>query len=415
MSTRRIFLRNSALAMVGVGAAPAWLTRALHGADGLARRKKSLVAIFQRGAADGLNIVVPHAEKRYYQLRPAIAIPRPAAGEVLDAAIDLDGFFGLHPSLAPLKPLYDAGHLAIVHASGSPDPTRSHFDAQDYMESGTPGWKATSDGWLNRALPQERGPASPLRAMAMGPMLPRALRGKAIAIAIESLPGFQVRNEGAAQVFESMYAAAPDTLLAGAGQETFEAVAMLKAVEKQGYTPGGGADYPRGKLAASLRQIAQLIKADVGVEVAFADIGGWDHHVNEVGARPSQGQLASRLGEFGRSLAAFWQDLGDRAGDVVLVTMSEFGRTAQENGNRGTDHGHANAMFVLGGPVRGGKVYGRWPGLEKEQLYEGRDLQVTTDFRQVLGEVISTHLGNRNLSEVFPGYRGASLPGLLRA
>jgi uncharacterized protein (DUF1501 family) len=399
--------------MVGMGTAPVWLTRTLQGADA-PRRKKILIAIFQRGAADGLNIVVPHAEKRYYQLRPAIAIPRPAAGEALDAAIDLDGFFGLHPSLAPMKPLYDAGHLAIVHAAGSPDPTRSHFDAQDYMESGTPGWKTTSDGWLNRALPQERGTASPLRAMAMGPVLPRALRGKSSAIAIESLPGFQVRNEGASQVFESMYAAAPDTLLAGAGRETFEAVAMLKAVEKQVYTPGGGADYPRGKLAASLRQIAQLIKADVGVEVAFADIGGWDHHVNEVGARPSQGQLANRLGEFGRSLTAFWQDLGDRAGDVVLVTMSEFGRTAQENGNRGTDHGHANVMFVMGGPVRGGKVYGRWPGLEKEQLYEGRDLQVTTDFRQVLGEVISTHLGNRNLNEVFPGFRGAFLPGLLR-
>jgi uncharacterized protein (DUF1501 family) len=283
------------------------------------------------------------------------------------------------------------------------------------MESGTPGWKATSDGWLNRALAQQRGAPSPLRAMAMGPTLPRALRGTASAIAIESLPGFQVRNEGASQVFESMNAAAPDRLLASAGRETFEAVALLKSFEKQGYTPAAGAKYARGKLAASLRQIAQLVKAEVGVEVAFADIGGWDHHVNEVGAQVSQGPLANRLGEFAGSLAAFWQDLGDRAGDVVLVTMSEFGRTARENGNRGTDHGHANVMFVLGGPVRGGKVYGKWPGLEQEQLYEGRDLQVTTDFRQVLGEVVATHLGNRKLSAVFPGYGGAFLPGLLRA
>ena len=407
--------------MVGIGSAPLWLQRAALAANsdltktGPGKRRKVLVAIFQRGAADGLNIVVPHAEKRYYQLRPTIAIPRPSALESSEAAIDLDGFFGLHPALSPLKPLYDGGHLAIVHAAGSPDPTRSHFDAQDYMESGTPGLKATQDGWLNRAIANQRSPASPLRALAMGPVLPRALRGKAGAVAIESLPGFQVRNEGASRVFESMYAAAPDTLLAEAGKETFEAVALLKSVDKQPYEPAPGATYPRGRLAGSLRQIAQLIKADVGVEVAFADIGGWDHHVNEVGQRPSQGQLANRLAELGQSLAAFWQDLGDRAGDVVLVTMSEFGRTAQENGNRGTDHGHANVMFVLGGSVRGGKVHGQWPGMAQEQLYEGRDLNLTTDFRQVLGEVVTTHLGNRSLSEVFPGYRGGAFPGLLRA
>src|SRR5436305_5153301 len=203
MPTRRMFLRNSALAMVGVGTAPLWLTRALYAADAPARRKKILVAIFQRGAADGLNVVVPHGERAYYSLRPTIAIPRPASGNA-EAALDLDGFFGLHPSLAPLKPLYEQQHLAIVHAAGSPDPTRSHFDAQDYMESGTPGRKATHDGWMNRALPKLAGKSSPVRAVALGPVLPRAMRGHEPAIALQTIAGFQVRNAAAAKEFEDM-------------------------------------------------------------------------------------------------------------------------------------------------------------------------------------------------------------------
>ncbi len=402
MPTRRIFLRNSALAMIGVGTAPIWLKRALYAADAPAARKKILVAIFQRGAADGLNIVVPHGESRYYSLRPTIAIPRPATNDRENSAVDLDGFFGLHPALAPLKPLYDARHLAIVHAAGSADPTRSHFDAQDYMESGTPGLKATGDGWLNRALPSGPGHTSPVRAVAMGALLPRAVRGRNSAVAIESLDQFQVRNDGASKVFQAMYAGSPDAVLNGTGRETFEAVKLLQSIAKQPYQPA--AEYPAGRFGQSLRQIARLIKSDVGVEVAFADIGGWDHHVNEVGQQPSQGQLAQRLNEFGRSLAAFWQDLGDRMSDVALVTMSEFGRTARENGNRGTDHGHANVMFVMGGDVRGGKVYGDWPGLSDHQLYQGRDLALTTDFRDVLCELVRSHLGNHNLTEIFPGY-----------
>ncbi len=414
MSTRRIFLRNACLAMVGVGAAPVWLKRALYAADAPGPRKKILVAIFQRGAADGLNIVVPHGEKRYYEMRPTIAIPRPSSGDQENSAVDLDGFFGLHPALAPLKPVYEARHLAIVHAAGSPDPTRSHFDAQDYMESGTPGLKATNDGWLNRALPPGPGRISPVRAVAMGAVLPRAMRGRSNALAIENLNSFQVRNDGASKAFQAMYAESTDTVLNGTGRETFEAVKLLQSIEKQPYQPA--AEYPAGRFAESLRQIARLIKSDVGVEVAFADIGGWDHHVNEVGQRPSQGQLALRLGEFGQSLAAFWQDLGDRMSDVALVTMSEFGRTARENGNRGTDHGHANVMFVMGGDVRGGKVYGQWPGLSGAQLYEGRDLALTTDFRTVLGELVQTHPGNRDLSEVFPGYAAspATFCGLVK-
>jgi len=402
MPTRRIFLRNAGLAMVGVGSSPLWLERALYAANGPAARKKILVAIFQRGAADGLNIVVPHGESRYYAMRPTIAVPRPSGADPQNSAIDLDGFFGLHPALAALQPLYAAQHLAIVHAAGSPDPTRSHFDAQDYMESGTPGRKATDDGWLNRALPAAPDPLSPVRAVAMGAVLPRAMRGRNNAVAIESLNSFQVRNDSASKVFQAMYAGSQDKILNGTGRETFDAVKLLQSIEKQPYQLG--AEYPGGAFGQSLRQVARLIKSDVGVEVAFADIGGWDHHVNEVGPRASEGQLAQRLGELGGSLAAFWKDLGDRMADVTVVTMSEFGRTARENGNRGTDHGHANVMFVMGGDVRGGKVYGEWPGLDDHQLYEGRDLALTTDFRDVLAELVTTHLGNRDLREVFPGY-----------
>jgi uncharacterized protein (DUF1501 family) len=395
--------------MVGVGTAPIWLKRALYAADG--PQKKILVAIFQRGAADGLNIVVPHGERRYYEMRPAIAIPRPSADRA-NSAIDLDGFFGLHPALAPLQPIYNAQHLAIVHAAGSPDPSRSHFDAQDFMESGTPGLKATSDGWLNRSLPAGEAGVSPVRAVAMGSALPRAMRGRNNAIAIANLNSFQVRNDGASKVFQAMYADSPDAVLNGTGRETFEAVKLLQSIEKQPYHPG--AEYPKGRFGESLQQIARLIKSNVGVEVAFADIGGWDHHVNEVAQQPSQGQLAQRLAEFGQSIAAFWKDLGDRMEDIALVTMSEFGRTARENGNRGTDHGHANVMFVMGGSVSGGKVYGDWPGLANEQLYQGRDLALTTDFRSVLGELVVTHLGNRDLTSVFPGVSPKSFRGLIR-
>jgi uncharacterized protein (DUF1501 family) len=397
--------------MVGVGSTPLWLSRALYAADAPASRKKVLVAIFQRGAVDGLNVVVPHGEKRYYEMRPAIAIPRPNG--TADAAIDLDGMFGLHPSLSALKPMFDDGHLAIVEAVGSPDPTRSHFDAQDYMESGTPGLKATGDGWLNRALPPETGKISPVRAISLGAALPRALRGHNDAVAINNLSEFQVKDAPSAMGFESMYGGSADKVLNGTGRETFEAVKLVQAIQKQTYTPANGAKYPNGRLGQSLMQIARLIKSNVGLEVAFTDVGGWDTHVNEVGAKPTQGQLANLLTDFGNALAAFYQDLGDRMTDVTVVTMSEFGRTAKENGNRGTDHGHANVMFAFGGGVKGGKVYGDWPGLEPEQLYENRDLNLTTDFRDVLGELVVKRLGNRNMANVFPGYQTPKFRGIL--
>ena len=406
MSTRRIFVRNSALVMAGAGMAPEWLQRVLYAQDAASSRKKILVAVFQRGAADGLNIVVPHGEKAYYDLRPTIAVPRPTknSDKREDAAIDLDGFFGFHPSLAPLKPLFDKQHLAVVDAVGSPDPTRSHFDAQDYMESGTPGLKATHDGWMNRALPKVPGKASPVRAVSLGATLPRSMAGGNAAIALQSLNAFQVRNPDAARQFQDLYINAKDPLLRTAGKDTFEAVAILQSIQRQPYTPAAGADYPRGRLGDSLRQIAQLIKSNVGLELAFADAGGWDHHVNEVGPRASEGQLAQMLREYGQALTAFYYDMGDRMADVAVVTMSEFGRTARENGNRGTDHGHANQMLVMGGGVKGGKVYGKWPGMEREQLYEGRDLAVTTDFRDVLGGLVARHLQNPALNVVFPGY-----------
>jgi uncharacterized protein (DUF1501 family) len=420
VSNRRIFLKNSALAMVGIGAAPIWLERALYAKDQASpgARNKILVAIFQRGAADGLNIVVPHGDPNYYAMRPTISIPRPSANLAkTDSVVDLNGYFGLHPSLASLQPLWDARHLAIVHAAGSPDPTRSHFDAQDYMESGTPGLKATGDGWLNRALPAAQVKVSPVRAVALGPNLPRSLRGSNSAVAVDSLSNFQVKDATSSAILQSLYSGTHDEILNGTGRETFEAMSILQDVQKNPYQPAAGANYPKGKFSDNMRQIAQLIKANVGVEVAFADIGGWDHHVNEVGATASQGQLANLLTEFGQTLSAFYQDLGDRMGDVVVVTMSEFGRTAHENGNRGTDHGHANCMFVLGGDIKGGQVYGQWPGLDKSQLYESRDLNLTTDFRAVLGELVSNHLGNRNLRNVFPNYDGTprDFKNLLRA
>ena len=403
--TRRGFLRNGALAVAGTAAIPSFLTRASFGADSVGNKR--LVVIFQRGAADGLNIVVPHGEAAYYAMRPSINIPR-------SSVIDLDGFFGLHPAMASLQPLWEQRHLAIVHATGSPDPTRSHFDAQDGMESGTPGVKGINDGWLNRALRGlQSAQKSSFRAIALSPALPRILSGEEPALALNSFDGFGVGGRsGDVNPFEAMYAPSVDLVLHDMERERLQAVRALKAADPGRYTPARGANYPRGRFGDSLKELAQLIKANLGVQVAFADIGGWDHHVNE---GSTHGQIANVLHEFAQSLSAFWVDLDDHGEETVVVTMSEFGRTARENRNRGTDHGHANVMFVMGGPVKGGKVYGRWPGLDQSQLYEGRDLAVTTDFRGVLGETVYLHLGNKALDQVFPGFANpkADFLGLL--
>ncbi len=409
MMKRRFFLKSGGIALASMGvslSAPSFLERLAFGSErGTSGRRKTLIAIFQRGAVDGLNMVVPFGEQNYYDLRPSIAIPEPKAGGE-ESAIDLDGFFGLHPSLKPFKPLWDSKQLAIVHASGSPDNSRSHFDAQDYMESATPGVKSTADGWLNRYLQSRKDPEeTSFRAVSMTRTMPRVLMGRAPAVAMANLSEFSIRaGKSSANLqngFEAIYAQQNKDVLAGMGRETFEAVNYLKKANPAQYKPENGAVYPNNPFGNSLRQIAQLIKADVGLEIAFTDIGGWDTHVNQGNGR---GQLANLLGQFSSAIAALYQDLGQRMDDVVVLTMSEFGRTVRENGNRGTDHGHANAMFVLGNSVRGGKVYGRWPGLKNDQLFEGRDLALTTDFREVFAEIATRHLGATKLNSVFPGY-----------
>jgi uncharacterized protein (DUF1501 family) len=398
--TRRAFLKTGGIAMLGITALPTFLRRAV--AATLAPSKRILIVLFQRGAVDGLNVVAPFGEPNYYRIRPTIAIPQPSRGQQ-NAAIDLNGFFGLHPSLAPLEPLYRQGQLAVVHATGSPDPSRSHFDAQDYMEAGTPGVKSTDDGWLNRALVAAPEPKpSPFRAIATDPTLPLTLRGRAPALALSNLRQFRLYGPEMVETsFEAMYDDARDPLLRSTGRETFEAVDALKKIDPENYQPENGAQYPRSRFGQGLQEIAQLIKEDVGLEVAFLDSGGWDHHVNE---GSTEGRLANLLRDLAGGLAAFARDMGGRMEHIVFVSMSEFGRTAHENGNRGTDHGHGNYMFVMGGPVKGGKVYTRWPGLAPEQLNDNRDLKVTTDYRAVLSELLVRHVGCRDLRRVFPNF-----------
>jgi uncharacterized protein (DUF1501 family) len=403
MISRRVFLKDGAFALVTLGFAPSFLARTAF-AEGRSARAKQLVAIFQRGAVDGLSVVVPFGESDYYRLRPTIALPRPGSGS--NASIDLDGFFGLNPRMAPLKRLWDGNQLAIVHACGSLDSTRSHFDAQDYMETATPGVKSTGDGWLNRYLQARHvESATPFRAVSLTGQVPRVLQGASPAIAFSQVGQFGIHagmsTEAVNSSFEALYASAADRMLKGTGREAFDAMKMLKTTDPSKYQPENGAEYPRSPFGQALRQIAQLIKANVGVEVAFADVGGWDTHVNQ---GSSQGQLAGRLDDFSRGIAALTTDLGDRMADTVVLTMSEFGRAVAENGNRGTDHGHGNAMFVIGGEVRGGRVYGKWPGLAQDKRFEGRDLAVTTDFRDVFGEIVVRHLGVTDARPIFPGY-----------
>ena len=414
-------MKSGAMALVTMGLSPSFLRRSVFGMDLLKgaagsgnARGKVLICLFQRGAADALNVVVPHGEQAYYRMRPNIAIPRPVSGAA-QAAIDLDGFFGLHPSLAPFKPLWENGILAPVHAVGSPSNTRSHFDAQDYMESATPDNKGTRDGWLNRYLAAKgtceeckvttsaaRPATNTFRAVSMTPQTPRILEGPEATIAMNSLDEFTIRTNGSqAERIEALYRTGNADVVHAAGGEMFEAMKILRAANPQKYQAASGVEYPRSPFGQHLRQIAQLIKADVGLEIAFADVGGWDTHVNQGGAT---GQLATRLDDFAKSISALVADLGDRMSDVVIMTMSEFGRTARQNGNGGTDHGHASALFVIGGGVHGKKVHGKWPGLEQEQLNEGRDLALTTDFRSVFSEVAFKHLGAAKMEKVFPGY-----------
>lgn len=427
--SRRVFLKNGAMSLASVGMlglGPSFLRSTALANTTAQKRKKILICIFQRGAADGLSIVVPHGDRDLYTHRPGFAIARPSSSDP-QSALDLDGFFGLHPALAPFLPIFKEGHLAAIQACGSPDGTRSHFDAQDYMEAGTPGDKKYPDGWLSRAVlacPEDRaklekvGAVSAFRAVAMGcdNGLPLSLQGEVGALAIPDLATFGIglkslRGDRASQVvaqsgavdgFESIYNSAVGDVLHGTGQESFEAIAALKHLKPGSYVPEHGAVYPNGRFGQSLRQIAQLVKADVGVEVAFAEMGGWDTHTQQ------QGRLNQQLRDFGQGVSALYHDLGDKMSDVVILTMSEFGRTVRPNGTNGTDHGHATCFFALGGDVQGGRVLGRWPGLAPEQLYENRDLALTTDFRAVFGEIALKHLGAQGLDRIFPGYSGTS-------
>jgi uncharacterized protein (DUF1501 family) len=442
MISRRVFLKSGAMAFVAAGlggtSGPLWLREAAWAAPTRAsNRRKTLVCLFQRGAVDGLSMVVPHGDPFYYRHRTAanggIAIPRTGEGRVLD----LDGRFGLHPALAPLLPMWKSKHLAAVQAVGSPNSTRSHFDAQDYMESGAPGNKGVRDGWLARALlacPEDaRKRRTAFGGLAMSASLPRSLSG-ADALAIPDLRTFGVKDTGvriaslplpaigrrngamdapstsgaagsASSGFEALYEDAVGDVMHGAGKESFEAIKVIQNLKPGSYRPERGARYPRGRFGDSLQQIAQLIKADVGVEVAFAESGGWDTHVGQGGA---QGNLSRRLGEFAQGMAALYLDLGDRMADVVILSMSEFGRTARQNGNGGTDHGHGTCFLALGDKVNGGQVLGDWPGLAPEQLFENRDLAITTDFRAVFGEVAAKHMGIADLGQVFPRWEGST-------
>ncbi|HEU5262775.1 MAG TPA: DUF1501 domain-containing protein [Gemmatimonadales bacterium] len=416
--SRRVFVKSGGLALFSLGLDPLFLARAAFASNRplpplTAPARPVLVCVFQRGAVDGLNMIVPHGDSLYYRERPRIAVPE-------KDVVNLDGYFGLHPRLAALKPLWDNGSLAAIHAIGSPDATRSHFDAQDYMETATPGRKATPDGWLNRYCQHDREHQhTPFRAVAFGPQLPRTLAGSAPSLAIENLQTFGLRaprqaaRDRLTRAFEELYASSATGLLSSSSQEAFEAVQLLRRMNPTQYQPAHGADYPRGRFGRALLQIAQLIKANVGLRVAFADVTGWDTHVNQ-GA--SEGQLATRLSEFGQALAAFAHDLGETMRDVVVLTMSEFGRTVRENGNSGTDHGHATAMLVMGGPVNGGRVLGRWPGLHPASRFEGRDVAVTTDFRDLFAEILARHLGATDLAAIFPGFTpdAARFPGTIR-
>jgi uncharacterized protein (DUF1501 family) len=449
--TRRIFLKGSGIALLSLGfgslgGGPQFLQRAALAAPApLAfHRRKVLVTVFQRGAMDGLMAVSPLDDAALRRLRPRLAMSaaRSAGGGSAargsaatgERLLDLGGQAGLHPALAPLLPLWQEGRCAVVHSVGSPDPTRSHFDAQDYMETGTPGRKGTASGWLNRVAGElgHEAPASvrsaegaalasasPFRALAMAPALPRSLYGPAPALAVTDLSTFSVRLPGAPAVaqqagagFETLYDETSQALLRETGRETFAAVEMLRRADFRSYRPAAGARYPRSPLGAALQQVAFLVKSDLGLEVAFTETGGWDTHVQQGTA---QGSFARRAADLAQSIAAFWTDLGTHQDDVVLMTMTEFGRTVRENGSGGTDHGHGSCLFVVGNQVAGGRVHGQLPSLTDGALYEGRDLQVTTDFRAVFAEVAARHLGVTDAATLFPGWSGGGGMELFRA
>ena len=410
MPTKTISRRNF-LQAVAAGAPalvwPEWMPRLAFAPEQTNPRGDVLVVIFLRGAADVLNMVVPHGEDAYYQMRPTIGIPRPDDSGALQAnrAIDLDGFFGFHPSLAPLLPAWQDGHLGIIHACGAPDESRSHFKAMELMERGVEDERGPASGWIGRHLASyNTGNTSPLRAIGLGETVPRSMYGSVPATALQSIVDFHLNGDWQAakqmqSLLQTLYSGEDD--LAQVGQETLGVLDTLEQLDPTAYLPHPDAIYPESSFGDGLRQIAMLIKEEIGLEVASIDLGGWDTHFGQGG---SVGLMALLLNDLAQGLAAFHADLHDKLGEVTVVVMSEFGRRAQENASLGTDHGHGSAMFLLGGNVIGNKIHGRWPGLDRELLFGPGDLAVTTDYRDILAEVLTRRLNNHAIDQIFPDY-----------
>jgi uncharacterized protein (DUF1501 family) len=376
---------------------------------------KKFIVILLRGGIDGLNVVAPYADPNYYAIRPTIALPRP--GTAL-GAIDLDGSFGLHPSLAMLMPLWRNRTLAFVHASGSPDPSRSHFDAQDYMESGVPGSKIVSTGWLNRLVSTLPSKHSPVQAISFGPILPRIFSGSAAVATVDrgdKSSTLAIDHPVVSQAFQGLYGGRNDYLSQAFSEGVAAHVTINNALadrpeklDTEQIAANHGAPLPKNFKGFGT-QLANLFVKNPSTQIAFMDLGGWDTHVNQ-GA--GSGQLAGHLTTLGNGLADLVTGLGTLYRDTTIVIMSEFGRTAHENGNGGTDHGHGNVMWLIGGDIAGGKVYGRWTGLEKSQLHEERDLPTSTDFRSVLCWSLNNymHVPKLTLGKVFPGFQTSEKP-----
>ena len=422
MSSRRGFLKSGALALFAssIGGVPNFIARAANSNKIVSpyKKNKKIVCIFQRGAMDGLMAVTPFTDENLRAARPSLFMSA-AKSSATTPLIDLDGRFGLHPSMKVFEPLFREKRLGIVHAVGSPNATRSHFDAQDYMEAGTPFNKGTSSGWLNRAVGLlGHDAATPFQAVSITSSLPKSFYGDNAALAINNLQDFAIQMRGnpmaanmAAKSFEELYDQTSSSLLNKTGKESFDAVKMLQKSDTKNYKPSNGAVYPQSQLGNALKQIAQLIKLDVGLEVAFTECGGWDTHYNQ-GAET--GVFARNVNDLSESINAFWMDMSAYQDDVTLMTMTEFGRTVKQNGTGGTDHGRGSCLFILGNDVNGGIVHGDMPSLAKENLADGRDVPVTTDFRSVFSEVADTHLKIHNDTVLFPEWDGKKI-GVMKA
>ena len=417
MTSRRGFIKAGGLALfgIGLGGIPAFVAEAAASMkiQSPYKKKKVMVCIFQRGAMDGLMAVTPFTDTYLQAARPTLFMSA-AKSSSKNPLIDLDGKFGLHPAMNAFEPLFRDKRLAIVHGIGSPNNTRSHFDAQDYMESGTPFNKGTSSGWLNRAVGLlGHDAATPFQGVSLTSAMPRSFYGDSPSVAISNLQDFAIQMRGnpnganmAARSFEDLYDQTSSSLLKQTGKESFEAVKMLQKTDVKNYQPSNNSVYPNSALGNALKQIAQLIKMDVGMEVAFAESGGWDTHFNQ-GAET--GIFARNVTDLSSSIVAFWTDLGTYQDDVTLMTMTEFGRTVHQNGTGGTDHGRASCNFILGNDVNGGIVHGNIKPLAVENLEDGRDLAVTTDFRSVFSEVADKHLKINNDHILFPDWKGSKI------